>query len=80
VDDDGVLGIHQAVGGIGGKAGRAQGRLIDMTYRIELVSDTVTQPEAAMRGAMAGAEVGDEQREGDPTSDRLCAEVAFSLQ
>jgi threonine aldolase len=32
-----------------------------------------------MRGAMAGAEVGDEQREGDPTSDRLCADVAEML-
>src|ERR1700722_13187231 len=34
---------------------------------IDLRSDTQTQPSPAMRAAMAGAEVGDEQRREDPT-------------
>jgi threonine aldolase len=34
---------------------------------IDLRSDTQTKPSAAMRAAMAGAEVGDEQRREDPT-------------
>jgi threonine aldolase len=45
---------------------------------IELRSDTATQPTAAMRRAMAEAEVGDEQRREDPTVnelERLAAEL-----
>lgn len=38
---------------------------------IDLRSDTVTQPTTAMRRAMAEAEVGDDQREGDPTTRKL---------
>jgi threonine aldolase len=38
---------------------------------IDLRSDTVTKPTAAMRRAMAEAEVGDDQREGDPTTAKL---------
>ncbi|HEV8342254.1 MAG TPA: GntG family PLP-dependent aldolase [Candidatus Binatia bacterium] len=38
---------------------------------IDLRSDTVTQPTPAMRKAMAEAEVGDDQREGDPTTRKL---------
>jgi threonine aldolase len=44
---------------------------------IDLRSDTVTQPSAAMREAMARAEVGDDVFGGDPTVNRLqalCAE------
>jgi threonine aldolase len=39
--------------------------------RIDLYSDTVTRPCAAMRRAMAEAEVGDEQKFEDPTTSRL---------
>lgn len=45
----------------------------------DFVSDTVTRPDAAMLAAMTAATLGDEQREGDPTTDRLCAEVAALL-
>jgi threonine aldolase len=38
---------------------------------IDLRSDTVTQPSAAMRAAMAGAEVGDDVYGDDPTVNRL---------
>lgn len=38
---------------------------------IDLRSDTVTQPTPAMRKVMAEAEVGDDQREGDPTTRKL---------
>jgi len=38
---------------------------------IDLRSDTVTQPTSAMRAAMAEAQVGDDQREGDPTTRKL---------
>ena len=38
---------------------------------IDLFSDTITKPSAAMRKAMAAAEVGDEQRGEDPTTKRL---------
>ncbi|MCB1744887.1 MAG: threonine aldolase family protein [Gammaproteobacteria bacterium] len=46
---------------------------------INLYSDTQTRPCAAMREAMAGAEVGDEQRGEDPTVNRLCEQVAGLL-
>lgn len=38
---------------------------------VDLRSDTITRPSAAMREAMASAEVGDEQRGEDPTVTRL---------
>src|SRR4051812_17090962 len=38
---------------------------------IDLRSDTVTKPTAGMRQAMAEAEVGDDERDGDPTTQRL---------
>ena len=47
--------------------------------RIDLRSDTVTRPTAAMRQAMAVAEVGDDVLDGDPTVRRLEARVAELL-
>ena len=46
---------------------------------IDLRSDTVTRPTAAMRRAMAEAEVGDDVLDGDPTVRRLEARVASLL-
>lgn len=46
---------------------------------IDLRSDTVTRPTAAMRRAMADAEVGDDVLDGDPTTRRLEAVVAERL-
>lgn len=46
---------------------------------IDLYSDTQTRPTQAMREAMAGAPVGDEQRGEDPTTNRLCEMVADML-
>jgi threonine aldolase len=46
---------------------------------INLYSDTQTRPSAAMREAMANAEVGDEQRGLDPTVNALQEEVAELL-
>src|SRR6476660_5612183 len=46
---------------------------------IDLRSDTVTKPTAAMRAAMAAAEVGDDDRDGDPTMRRLEERVAAIL-
>jgi threonine aldolase len=46
---------------------------------INLYSDTQTRPSAAMRQAMANAEVGDEQRGLDPTVNALQDEVAELL-
>ena len=46
---------------------------------IELFSDTLTKPTPAMRRAMAEAEVGDEQRREDPTTNRLQERVADML-
>jgi len=43
---------------------------------IDLYSDTQTKPSAGMRKAMAEAEVGDEQRGEDPTTNRLQERVA----
>lgn len=45
-------------------------------YPLNLFSDTQTRPTAAMRRAMAGAEVGDEQLGTDPTVNALCERVA----
>ena len=50
-----------------------------MTTPIDLRSDTVTKPTAAMRRAMAEAEVGDDVLDGDPTIKRLEARVAAML-
>ena len=46
---------------------------------IELASDTATRPSPAMRRAMAEAEVGDEQRGEDPTTNALQERVADLL-
>ncbi len=46
---------------------------------VDLYSDTQTKPTAAMRQAMAAAEVGDEQQGTDPTVNRLCARMAELL-
>ena len=46
---------------------------------VDLYSDTVTRPTAAMRRAMAEAEVGDEQQREDPTVNRLQERVAELL-
>lgn len=47
--------------------------------RINLLSDTQTRPSAAMREAMARAEVGDEQMGDDPTVNALNERVAALL-
>jgi threonine aldolase len=44
--------------------------------RIDLGSDTKTRPSAAMRAAMAAAEVGDEQSDEDPTTNALQERMA----
>ena len=49
------------------------------SIRINLFSDTQTQPPPGMRQAMAEAEVGDEQHLLDPSVNRLCEEVAARL-
>jgi threonine aldolase len=46
---------------------------------VNLYSDTQTRPTAAMRRAMAEAEVGDEQSFADPTVNELCRRVAELL-
>jgi threonine aldolase len=46
---------------------------------IDLRSDTVTKPTAAMRAAMAAAEVGDDQFGEDPTMNRLQERCAATL-
>ncbi len=46
---------------------------------VDLYSDTQTRPTAAMRRAIADAEVGDEQRGEDPTVNRLQERVAELL-
>ena len=47
-----------------------------MTNTINLYSDTQTRPTSAMRQAMANADVGDEQRNQDPSVNALCERVA----
>jgi threonine aldolase len=49
------------------------------TLKIDLYSDTITRPTAGMREYMAKAEVGDEQKREDPTTNRLVAMVAELL-
>ena len=46
---------------------------------IDLFSDTATRPSPAMRKAMAEAEVGDEQKAEDPTTNALQERVAALL-
>ena len=46
---------------------------------IDLYSDTLTKPTEPMRQAMARAEVGDEQRREDATTNRLQEKVAAML-
>ena len=46
---------------------------------IDLYSDTQTRPTAGMREAIARAPVGDEQREEDPSVNRLCAQTCELL-
>ncbi len=46
---------------------------------IDLRSDTVTKPTPGMRAAMANADVGDDERDGDPTTLKLQARVAALL-
>jgi threonine aldolase len=50
-----------------------------MTQPIDLRSDTVTRPTAAMRAVMAAAEVGDDQYGEDPSTNRLQARMAELL-
>ncbi len=50
-----------------------------MNTPIDLRSDTVTRPTAAMRAAMAAAEVGDDQYGEDPSTNRLQARMAELL-
>lgn len=50
-----------------------------MSRVIDLRSDTVTQPTAAMRAAMAAAEVGDDVFGDDPTVNRLQERIAAML-
>ena len=47
--------------------------------KVDLYSDTQTKPTAAMRRAIAEAEVGDEQQDRDPTVNRLRARMAELL-
>ncbi len=49
------------------------------SIRVDLVSDTQSRPTPGMRRAMAEAEVGDEQRGSDPSTNRLCEMVAELL-
>ena len=50
-----------------------------MSTIVDLRSDTVTRPTAAMRAAMAAADVGDERAHEDPTVNRLVARCADLL-
>lgn len=55
------------------------GANIATPIRVDLGSDTKSRPTAAMRAAMAAAEVGDEAAFEDPTVNRLCTRVAELL-
>src|SRR3954462_5279261 len=46
---------------------------------IDLYSDTLTKPSPAMRRAMADADVGDEQRREDPSTNQLQTAIAQML-
>ncbi|WP_433800661.1 threonine aldolase family protein [Actinomycetospora sp. CA-084318] len=53
--------------------------MIEDRYVLDLRSDTVTKPSPAMREAMAGADVGDDVLDGDPTLAALQSRVASAL-
>ncbi len=53
--------------------------MTEIAVLLDVRSDTVTKPTAAMRRAMADAEVGDDVLDGDPTTRRLEAVVAERL-
>lgn len=55
------------------------GATVATPIRVDLGSDTKSRPTAAMRTAMAAAEVGDEAAFEDPTVNRLCERVADLL-
>src|SRR3546814_8737352 len=60
----------------GCSTGSAREASVPMTeIRIDLQSDTQTRPTPGMRQAMAEAAVGDEQRNEDPSTNRLLAMV-----
>jgi threonine aldolase len=50
-----------------------------MTIKVDLYSDTQSRPTDEMRNYMLGAEVGDEQRSEDPTTNRLIENVTTLL-
>jgi threonine aldolase len=54
-------------------------RIVTYTKQIDLRSDTVTQPDEAMRIAMSTAEVGDDVLDRDPTMRKLEEKVAELL-
>src|SRR5262245_7773485 len=54
-------------------------RIVTYTRQIDLRSDTVTQPDEAMRIAMSTAEVGDDVLDRDPTMRKLEEKVAELL-
>src|SRR5204862_867395 len=58
---------------------RRHGSAGSVSRVIDLRSDTVTKPTAAMLAAMAAAEVGDEQYREDPTVDELQRRTAALL-
>ncbi len=53
--------------------------MIELPQVIDLSSDTATKPSEGMRRAMMAAEVGDEQRREDPTTNKLQEQVAAML-
>src|SRR5579862_8099427 len=69
-------GIERGVRRIAGGCGIGKVRDLANKKVIDLRSDTVTRPTAAMREAMATAEVGDDVYGEDPTINQLEAEVA----
>ena len=56
-----------------------EGKATMTDIRIDLYSDTQTRPSPGMREAIASAPVGDEQREEDPSVNRLCAQACEIL-
>ena len=65
--------------GVPANGRRGFGAQPHMNEVVSLFSDTETRPTAGMRAAMAGADVGDEQKGEDPTVTRLQARVAALL-
>jgi hypothetical protein len=57
----------------------AQGATVTNNERIDLRFGAVTQSMTAMRAAMAGAPVGDDQQDGVPSTKRLQARCAEGL-